>query len=92
MVLPTMTRIGEPQRTIEDVPMPMPIRRRVIQIPKEPEKVPVRVGPSKEPNKEIWSRAGLEVTEIPSHCPMCGRETEVEDGILYCPVHGAVYE
>ena len=95
MIAPAMTRIGEPQRTIEDVPMPMPVRRRVVPMPKpgeEPEKVPVRVTPSKEPRKEIWNRIGLEVTEIPYYCPECGREMEMEDGTLYCLTHGVMYE
>ena len=92
MIGPLLTRIGEPQKTKVVERPPVPIRRRMIPVPKLPEKVPVRRIPEKEPERKIWEGIGLHVTEIPYFCPECGREMEVEDGLLYCPVHGVIYE
>ena len=97
-----MTRIGEPQRTVRDVPVPypmpkvrplpekepVPIRRVPIKI-SEPLKKMMPVG--KEPERKVWARAGMTVEEIPYACPQCGREMTMEDGILFCPEHGVMY-
>ena len=87
-----MTRIGEPKRTvIKEHPMIPARRRRSIPYPiKEPEKVPVRVTPSEEPSKEVWNSIGMDIAEIQYSCPKCGRELNVDEGILYCPDHGVL--
>jgi len=93
MISPMLTRIGEPQRTIEVDRPPIPIRRKVEPI-KIPEMVPVRrvVPERREPDKQVWANYGFKVEEIPYACPSCGRELEQEDGVLSCPEHGIMYE
>ncbi len=90
--------IGEPQktRTIESPPVPVRIPARPFRRPaqpfKVPEKVPVRVPtPTKAPDKQLWGRIGMRVSEITYACPTCGREVEVENGVVYCPDHGVIY-
>lgn len=91
MISPVLTRIGEPQRTIEVERPPIPIRRRMVPI-KVPEKVPVRPIPQRKPDRKVWEDVGFIVEEISYSCPRCGRDLEAEDGVFYCPAHGVVYE
>lgn len=91
-----MTRIGEPEkvRTIEKPPVPLRIPMKPIRVP---EKIPVRI-PEREPvtvgapRVAVWNRIGMTVTEIPYSCPICSSDMVMEDGTLWCPEHGVVYE
>lgn len=83
-------RIGKPIREVTTVPKPT---RAPTYIPiPERETVPVRRTPIKEPARRALGRSGMIVEEIPYGCPQCGREMDMEDGVLSCPQHGIVYE
>ena len=95
-----MTRIrvpekeGEP-RVVTIIPRP-PVPFRA---PKEPERKPIRepvpvpvrrVKVPAGPGDTHLEKVGFSISEIPYACPECSREMVMEDGELYCPVHGSL--
>ena len=83
-------RIGKKIHEVTEEPRPY---RQPARLPERaPEREPVAVPVRREPSK-IGSegRLGYTVEEIPYSCPYDGEELAMEDGILYCPKHGVIY-
>lgn len=80
--------IGTKEKEVTTVPRPVPIRR--IPNPVIPVREPAPVRAPVRKARLLAGGSGLVVEEIPYVCPECRRALEVEDGVVYCPVHGVI--